>query len=230
MKTKTNQTSDNSKSETKTLSKGDLKSAAIQVNKLLKGIDNDTSTVLKQLQHNNEKIKQMTGKIGEITEKIGSITKTINTISSAAIGNTTVTPTKESKPKEASKSKEPKPQKDTKKASEAKPATNKAKDAKKPEKTAKKPEEKPPLKMVIDSILSKSSEPVKTSVIYAEVSKVHDWARQSLYNALKDSDKYIKVGDGADSAYKLNNKQPVTDNDADKMIDKMESSSVANVV
>jgi hypothetical protein len=217
--------------------KNDIKNIAVYANRLIRGIDNETASVRKVLESNNKRMDK-------VTESINNLSKVLAAVTNAAITNADTGRTEKATTKASTNTSTKSTAKPASKTS-AKAAKVAPKTAAKVSKPTAKPnnakaakaapqagaDNRPPLKKVIDSILSKHNGPVKASVIYAEATSggTH-WSRQSLYNALKDTARYTKIGDGNDMAYQVATKpSTVTEDEADKIINKIET-AVANVL
>jgi hypothetical protein len=250
-KTKTNKTESKTEPNLTVNNKNDLRNIASYANKLLKGIDNDTASVKRDQENINRRIDR-------VNENLVNLTKAVNAVANAAISNSVpaATKTAEKKPVANTSAKvvktQDKPAKTTKLAS--KPVSNGSSAKKAAKKAAKVAtvsvehqntgavkaapkiiravEERPALKTVIDRILAGKTEAIKASYIYNEACKLHgQWSRQSLYNALKDTNRYVRVGDGVEASYKLITKvNTVTEDETEKMITRVESAAVANVL
>jgi len=202
--------------------KADVKNIASVANRLLKGIDNETTAVMKLLKSNNERI-------GKMADSLDKLSKVFSTVTNAAITNTTSTVAKATdKIVEKSNSVKAVKQLDKKAPSKSSGKENKV--------TSISPvtNERPPLKQVIDKILENhGGGPVKSSDIYAEAcSGKEKWSRQSFYNALKDNSKYARSGDGAETTYKLVRSVSISEEETESIIKKAESNylAIANVI
>jgi predicted transcriptional regulator len=215
-------------------SKTDIRNASAKVGKLLKGIDNDTAAVVKMQDQLNKKTQN-------IIQTSGLVKDLVAGISNAALA--TPEPAKPTKVvKTPTPAKPPAVKKPIKPAVSVKPT--KAPPTKKPAKPpTKKPEnngksttdDRPQLRqLLIDVIDSKQS--VKSSDVYhiveekANAGGFQVWSRQSVYSILKklvEQNEFIKSGDGPDAVYSLPSaRKPVaSDDEADRLISKVESSS-----
>lgn len=100
-------------------------------------------------------------------------------------------------------------------------------------------ESKGPIKNAIVQVLKSSTKAMKASEIYNTLTSSYGtWSRQSLYNALKDANKFHRSGDSADAVYVLNDgtsvnqtkvadgaSTSITEQEADALIKKMEENS-----
>ena len=207
---------------------------------MLKGIDNDTTAVVKMQDQLNKKTQN-------IIQTNGLVKELVNGISNAALA--TPEPLK-AKPVKAAPP--PKPVKT------AKPVKTSAKPVKtatvKPAKAAaKKPaksngtknggsvsiDERPPLRQLLTDLIS-GKQSVKSSDVYHQVEDLAStggfevWSRQSVYSLLKklvSQNEIVKVGEGPDAVYSLPTGQNLaSDDEADRLITKVEgSSAIASV-
>lgn len=201
--------------------KNAMKNAVSAANKLLKGIDNETASVRKLLDVNNKKIEK-------VAQSVENLSRIIAAVSNISMEKPVDKPTVKAAPKAAANV-TGKPEKEKKPEKSNKVDKNKASKA---AKLASPKEERPTLKSVIDSILIKSPAGLRASAIYSEATNFHgNWSRQSLYNALKDTSRYSRASMGGDVVYKYNAKTAVSEEEADKIINKIETTvSVSKVV
>ncbi len=194
-----------------------VKTAAVAMSKILRGIDNDASAIAKSqdaLNKRIDKINQNVAVANKIMLGLSNFTVPVQVKTELA-----------KKPAPAQKAPVAKPvvKKDQKPAKAA------------PVKVAASSEPKMPIKKAVDSVLSGSDSAKKASEIYTEITgKYGSWSRQSLYNALKDEKKYSKTGDGAEAKYSMVSDSGqkdeavtvvVTEEETDLLIKKMEENS-----
>ena len=214
----------------KTQTKTEIRNASSKLDKLLRGIDNNTEIARKEQKKLDARFEQISKDTQTVKTLISSITNTAMT----AVSTPAPAPAKTaSKPEKAAKASKPaKPQKQDK----AKPAVKTAAKPQKGQGSAKKPagkanaKERRPLKDVVNEILAKKG-PALPADLYKEVTKSEGYySRQSLYMALK-SDDYKKLSDGRyDRASTKSSTKPSTD-EADAFVSQVESNeAVANVV
>ncbi len=203
--------------------KTQIKSATVQVGKLLKGIDNDAIAIKK-----GQEI--ITKKLENVAKNTTTVKNLMVGISNAAIASTESKPA--AKPEKSAKAAKSAKVVTAKPAKAAKPAKVKPAKAAKPAKLeAKSTNGSPSLKQVAKGILSKNGKPMGAANLYKEVTKVHDWSRQSLYNALKDEKTFRKTGDGANAQFSLINSGPDDSDEAERFVKSIESNpAVSNVV
>ena len=224
-------------------SKADIRNASAKVGKLLRGIDNDTAAVVKMKD-------QIDKKIGSITQSNGLVKDLVAGISTAALA--TPEPPKTKPVKAPPTPKAAKPVKAPAKPKPAKPPVKKvekapvAKPLKPPakktngDKSSVAIDERPPLRQLLSDLIS-SKKSIKSSDIYHNIEELADtagfavWSRQSVYSLLKklvEQNEIVKSGDGADAIYSLPAGQHVvaTDDEADRLISKVESSSAVAAV
>lgn len=238
-KTQTPQAPKPAKIKTKT----EVRNAAAQADKLIRGIDNNNVSIRK---HQDEIEK----KISENAKSTITARSLIAGISNAAL--VTPAPAPAAKPaaktaaKPAPKAK-PTPKKPAAKASPKKAAAKPAPKAK-PAKAPKAPESGSDLNgkkgfkldVVARDIIAEAGKPLTAAEIYhgcEAVAKKHGfkvWSRQSLYNQLKITTRFTKSGDGAAATFQNAGtkaaSKATTDQDAEDYVKKVEkNTAVANV-
>lgn len=205
------------------------KQVQTKADQLLKKIDGNNDAIAKKLNENVQVSKQV---------------KTLITSATSVAISTPVKATQETTPKPAkvaktaSKAKngaEPKA-KVVKAAKPAKEAQTKGAvkppKAAKPAKIAKTASNRPPLKDLVGSILTKNGKPMGASDIWHAGPEDHKYSRQSLYNLLKDERSFTKIGD----EYKLvvssisikNDKH--SEEEADKFVQSVEGNQTVSSV
>jgi hypothetical protein len=156
----------------------------IKATSLLKGLDNSAAIIAK--------------KQAEITKSTKELVQALGSISAPQ-------PAKPAKAEKVAK-----PAKPAKAEKPAKPA--KAEKPAKPAKAEKPAAQKAPaLKPVIIQALENGS--MTAADLYTHVKKIHDWSRQSLYNALKDETLFTKDGDKFKRATKSSKSNGTHDDD-----------------
>jgi len=206
----------------KTQSKTEIRNSSAKATKLLQGIDNEAISIGKE----SEKLGK---RIATVKKNVAEAKTLLTGLSTAALQSSPVPAAKAVKPaKPAAVKKEPA----VKVAKAAKPA--KVAKAAKPAKAQVKKEdgERPPIKDIINTILSKTSEPLTAAKIYSQgVAIVGYFSRQALYTALKDS-VYIKTGDKATATYSLGGRavSKTSDEEVDAFIEKSNVSEAVQAV
>jgi hypothetical protein len=209
--------------------KAEIRIASNQVNRLMRGIDNDTAAVMRLRTQLDAKVNNIVSS----TSKIGSL---VTGLSNAALS---VEPVKATKPVKAAKStKVAKPAKSTKVAKSAK-STKVAK----PVKVAKsepikvttvvdvKPakDERPELRSVMFDTLKLSDKPLTAAAVYhtaEEIAKKDGfkvWTRQSLYNLLSkavEGNEITKTGEGSNATFSIKKNDS---DEAEKLINRVAS-------
>jgi hypothetical protein len=207
----------------KTQSKTEIKNSSTKVTRLLQGIDNDALSISKSQEKLNKQVASVKSKVAEAKTLVNNIA------ASAAAATTTPSATKPAKaaktPAKVAPVKAAKPAKVAKPAKAAKAAPVK-------KEAAKGGDDRPPVVDVINTVLSKATEPLTAAKIYSQgVELVGYFSRQALYTALKKST-YIKTGDGASATFKLGGRvtSKTSDEEAEAFVEKSSANTSTSAV
>jgi len=213
------------------------KQAQIKAETILRGIDNNNIVIAKKLEANQDAAEQLHAVVpllGGLTNASMNAKPTLAKTNGTTVKAEASTSTKKTSTKKT---------KAAKSSSAANGASNGA-STKKPTKAVTKPsakpaakeDERPPLKTVMHSVIARhSGKPMGAAEIYQAVVQMHKYSRQSLYNALKDTKHFQKVGDGyknvAGSATHSHSNHSGEKDDADRFVENVEKNqSTASVV
>lgn len=213
--------------------KTEVRNAAAQADKLIRGIDNDVAAA-KRLQEQADK------KLEKATANSIVVRSLIAGISNAALTQQAAPAPKPAAKPQAKPAAKPAPAKKPEaKVAAKKPAAKAAPKAAKPAAKASAASSdgaRPDLDDVARDIISKAGKSLTAAAIYHGCQQLADkkgfkvWSRQSLYNQLKNPAKFSKTGDGAEATFDNVTQaasSKVTDAEADKLIKKVEKDSVA---
>jgi len=187
------------------------KQAMIKATSLLKGLDNSVAIIAK--------------KQAEITKSTKELAQTLISISTPPpVKPVKAKAEKPAKPAKAEKPAKVKPVKAEKPAKAEKPVKAEKPSKVKPAKAEKPANSKAPaLKPVMIQTLGDES--MSVADLYNEVKKIHDWSRQSIYNALKDVNSFAKDGDKFKVAVRISRSNGIHDDEeTDRLLDSVAKS------
>lgn len=228
-----NQTKTSSKASTKLETKTQIRNGAARADKLLRGIDNQIvrleTTTRKEVDTLKEQAKEVRGLLTGLSNAALTASSPASPPVKAVKSAPASKPAPTSKPGPAKKPQVSKPQK-----AQSKSAIKSNKTASKsPTKTVANPEShpeadpnRPPLKDVLRSLIRKNGSLTAPDLYKAATQAYGYWSRQSLYNVLKDTTAFKKVGDKFEEV----GGEYTSDDEAEKFVESVKNNQATALV